>query len=459
MPNHGARRRTAETALLALFLAGQVALAGCAMFRKYDIAQIHQQSASRPGRNPVIVIHGLLGSKLRNGSTHESVWGRFVDAIKTSRQDDLALPIDSLPLTSNRDDLVPYALYESVAGVKFYGAMVEVLEQAGRYQLGDIDNPKPGDTLFVFTYDWRRDNVESAQRLGRAIHQIKARLRAPDTRFDLVAHSMGGFVALYYAMYGTEDVLSEGRQRPVPWAGAPDLGRVVLVGAPLRGTMAAFKLLNTGLSRSMPRDVVFTMPSLYQLLPDDGLTHFIDATGRPLDLDLYDAATWVQNGWSAVGQPGGTRPARKAAAPDAVDPQRSRFLQAALDRSRAFRESLHRDDGSEPPIPMHLFGSDCIPTLDKALVTETASGPVTQFSDEATPDRSARQMEELLMAPGDGTVTAASLTGSARFTSTFFVCESHGFLPANSAFQDNLFHVLFQTPDFPISTLRTTSGN
>lgn len=458
MPITGAPRRRTTLPILALLLGLTVPLSGCAMTRKYDLAQIHEQSAAQPERAPVIVIHGFLGSKLRNGSTHETVWGRFVDAITTSSQDDLALPIDRLPLNENRDHLVPYALYESVGGVKFYGAMMDVLERAGRYRLGDIDDPKPGDNLFVFTYDWRRDNVESAQRLGKAILQIKQRLGEPHLKFDLVAHSMGGYVALYYAMYGTQDVLSEGRRDPVPWTGAPDLGRIVLLGAPLRGTMAAFRLLNTGLSRSLPRDVVFTMPSLYQLLPDDGESHFIDANGRALDIDLYDAKSWVQYGWSAFGPLRRPRRALQANASGEPDPERVRFLQAALDRSRAFRSSLDRRDGSEPPIKVHVFGSDCIATLDKAVVTETASGPTTYFDDESTPDRSARQMEALLMSPGDGTVTAASLAGTGLFASPFFVCESHGMLPTNAGFQDNMFHLLFQPQDLPAAALTSAGG-
>ena len=475
MPHPGAGRSCARPALMLAVLLALLGLPGCALFRKYDMAQIHQESAARPGRNPVIVIHGFVGSKLRNGSTHESVWGHFVNAITRSKTDDLALPIDRLPITDNRDDLVPYALYEKVAGVKFYGAMLDALRTVGGYRVGDINNPAPDDTCFVYIYDWRRDNAESAAGLGRAILQIKARLHAPDLKFDIVAHSMGGLVALYYMKYGTEDVLSDGREHAVTWAGVRDLGRVVLVGAPLRGTMAAFRLLNTGLSRSMAPAEVFSMPSIYQLLPDDGRGHIVDPLGQPLDIDLYDADAWVRYGWSVFGGPraprrdvvvaADDRGARHDAAGGVIDVaadsgalQRKRFLVAALDRARAFRTALDRGTGEEPPVPVHVFGSDCIPTLDRAVLKEGPAGPVTLFDDEATPDRSARRMEALLRAPGDGTVTATSLLGLNAVASTFFICETHGLLPANRGFQDNLFYVLLHASSQSASAARSLSG-
>lgn len=435
-----------------------VALAGCAMSHRYDMTRIHEDSAARAVRNPVIVIHGFLGSKMRDERTHESAWGRFVDAITIPEHDDLALPIGAATLTANRDHLIPYALYESVAGIKFYGAMLDALRSVGGYQIGDLAAPGPGDNGFVYVYDWRRDNVESARRLGAAIRAAKERLGDPGLRFDIVAHSMGGFVALYYLMYGSEDVVSDGRPHPVTWAGAADLGRVILVGTPLGGTMASFRLLHTGFSRTMSPETVFTMPSVYQLLPGDGEPHFVGPEGEPLDLDLYDAATWERQGWSVFA---GTRDrTRRAARKESAGDDRAtqlRFLQAALDRARGFRAALQRPAAGEPPIPVYLFGSDCVPTLDKAVVRPTAAGPVLQFDDEGTPDRSARRVERLIMAPGDGTVTAASLVGAtagddpagaaaetSRFRSSFFVCETHGLLPANADFQDNLLHVLLQ---------------
>lgn len=456
-------RAAARAIVAALLVAG---LTGCALFRRYDMAQIHEASSASPERHPLIVIHGFVGSKLRNPATDESVWGSFANAITRSKTDDLSLPIDRPTLAEDRDALEPYALYETVAGVKFYGALMDSLRSVGGYQVGDLGDPRPGDNCFVFVYDWRRDNVESARSLARAMRAYKTRVHDDRLTFDIVAHSMGGLVALYELMYGDRDLPADGGLGPVPWAGTEDVHRLILLGTPLRGTMAAFRLLQNGMSRSMSPDVVFTMPSVYELLPQDGQRHFVDPAGRPVGLDLRDARVWRERGWSVFASRGRAAAVdSRDAPPDPLEEARMRFLQMALDRARLFRAALDAPGRDTPPIPVSVFGSDCVPTLDRALLRETSAGTQTLFDDEATPDRNARQMDRLLLAPGDGTVTARSLLGAdedaaeveggARFGSTFFVCETHGLLPANPAFQDNLFYVLLQGPPRAAAGART----
>lgn len=415
-------------------------LCGCLAFRRYDMARIHRDAAARP-RSPVIVLHGFLGSKLKNRHTHESVWGRVMNAIRHGHPDDLALPIDRLPLAENRDDLVPYAICDAVMGVKFYGAILDSLREVGGYHLGDIGNPQPGDTAFIFNYDWRRDNVESAIALGRAIRKIKARLQAPGMRFDIVAHSMGGLIAEYYLKYGAADVLDRPAEAAVTYAGAADMGRIVAIGTPHGGTMSAFRILNNGISRTLSPRELFSMPSLYQLLPAGERGHFLDMEGGSVAVDLYDARTWIRNRWSIWS------PRQEGIAP--VPPEAGRFLQASLDRARAFHTALDRDaPGGPPPVPIHLFGSDCVPTLDRVVVNPTPDGVQVLFNDGTAPYRNARELERLMLAPGDGTVTAESLTGPgtasppSAIASTFFFCATHGLLPANRGFQGNLFYVL-----------------
>ena len=476
-------RRFPRAAILPVTILSVGALASCAMLSKLNMVEIHRESALRQDRNPVIVIHGFIGSKLRNLQTHESVWGRFVDAIKRGKPDDLSLPIDLRPITENRDDLVAYDIYESVAGVEFYGGLLDSLRDIGGYRFGDINDPGPDDTAFVYYYDWRRCNVEAAIGLGRAIGRIQERMRAPGLRFDIVAHSMGGMVAQYYLKYGTEDVVSDGADHPVTYAGAPNLARVILLGVPSRGTMSAFRSLNTGFSRTMSPEVMFTMPSIYQLLPYDGRGHFVDPQGNPLDVDLYDASTWIRNGWSvfnpnhrfrhpeALGV-NGARPVRRSPRDD-PNARMRRYLQAALERARAFHAALEREGPEGAPVPVHIFGSDCVPTLDRAVLKRTPDGMLTMFDDEATPRRDLRQVEKVMMAPGDGTVTAGSLLAvtpasasaaegqperSPVFASTFIFCASHGLMPNSRSFQSNLFYVLFHTPQQPDPLPRASIG-
>jgi pimeloyl-ACP methyl ester carboxylesterase len=478
-PNPGRPRRLSRAASLFLAVLSAGALAGCAMFRKLDMVEIHQEWAARPQRNPVILIHGFIGSKLRNARTHEAVWGGIMNAFRRGRTDGLDLPIDSLDLSRNRDAIVPYALLESVAGVKVYGAILNALRDVGGYRQGDIEDPRPGDTLFIYTYDWRRDNVESAIGLGRAIQRIKERLHAPDLRFDIVAHSMGGLVAQYYIGYGTEDVIDRGGPYRMTWAGAPNVGRMILIGTPLRGTMSAFRTLNTGFSRTMSPAVVFTMPSMYQLLPSDGRVHIIDPQGDPVDIDLYDADDWVRNRWSVFHPHAGAArrlvPAAARRGPSgraSAEALMRRFLQRVLDRARDFHAALAADAPGESPIPIHLFGSDCVPTLDRAVLKPTSSGPVILFDDEKTPERALRRLARQTLVPGDGTVTTGSLLGidvgehgaadwspgSRTFASTSFFCESHGSLPREDRFHNNLFYVLFHSPERPAPVARASRG-
>ena len=67
--------------------------------------------------------------------------------------------------------------------------------------------------LYVFTYDWRQDNVKTVQKLDELIEQIRLDYKDPALRVDVIAHSMGGLVVRYYERYGTVDVLDGNSSR------------------------------------------------------------------------------------------------------------------------------------------------------------------------------------------------------------------------------------------------------
>ncbi len=453
---------------------------------KPDLGRIFPppRKTNQTGKPPIIIIPGITGSELVNQKTGEIVWPELFPKDKEA----LALPIASTNFAENVDDLTSTRVIESVQLIRFipeigvYGSLLQALENYGGYRRGEIDAPAPEghhDTYYLFAYDWRRDNVESARRLAKKIAAIKQRLNRPDLRFDIIAHSMGGLIARYFAMYGDRDVLDETRPQP-DWRGAEQINRMILFGTPNAGSMDALRSLIYGYSvteadkprvvlfRSLGRATIFTVPSVYQLLPHTGAAKFYDAILDPIEPDLYDIETWKRHGWSAafdaellarevksqvkrLGEAGG-----KAAAEKLIV-QRENYLRAVLKRAANFHRAL--DAGGAPPetLRLHLVGGDCEPTLAAALIVEVKGEPRTFFYPRKIPRGLRKQAFEKLFVPGDGRVTRQSLFGltldpesndaitramKQTPAHTLFGCEGHGDLPINPTMMDNLLTLL-----------------
>ncbi|MFN7927668.1 MAG: hypothetical protein U0Y68_06935 [Blastocatellia bacterium] len=455
-------------------------------------------ATARPtGKNPVIVIPGVLGSRLVNRVTGEVAWPKFTG----TSSDLLALPITSTKVEENRDNLVATEIIDRAKFFRFspeislYDSLLNALEQAGGYKHGNLDSPASDgdrDTYYVFAYDWRRDNVESAQLLLRKIQRLKQTLNRPDLRFDILAHSMGGLVARYAAMYGEQDVLAATNPQPT-WAGAQHFARLVMFGTPNSGSMDAFSTLLNGYSvlgtnwpqlrllDALNKEAVFTFAAIYQLLPHPGYARFYDEKLQPLTLDIFDAATWQKYGWSIAFERAFKADEFKAfekkrhklkrkktaeaenelaeleATRERILAAREPFLQAMLTRAAQWHRAL--DVVSTPPahLRFYLFGGDCEPTLEAAIVGTIKGEMTTLFRvSRALGKREVRrQAAELMFAPGDSRVTRRSLFGlhadglANNLTSILprpeqatFHCEAHGDLPLNPTVQNNLLTVL-----------------
>ena len=103
-----------------------------------------------------------------------------------------------------------------------------------------------------FSYDWRQDVRESGHRLCETIASLAA------TRVSIVAHSMGGLVALH--------CLAEGQ---------PKIRRIVFAGTPFAGSAEIFKDLVRGnpVGRNhalLSAEALFSFPAAWQLLPPAG---------------------------------------------------------------------------------------------------------------------------------------------------------------------------------------------
>lgn len=479
-------------ARLFLFITLQSALCtllvGCGARRTPNLARIFESARERRGKRPLIVIPGILGSQIINRRTGEVVW----PSVFRSDVDGLSLPTTP-NLEANSDGLEASKIVDVARLAKLapevyvYHYLLRALTDFGGYREGDWENPAEGgdrDTFYVFAYDWRRDNVESARLLARRVEALKQKLGRPDLRFNVVAHSMGGLVARYAAMYGDQDLAPEGVAPQPTWAGASFVDKIFMFGTPNAGSMEALSVLLEGYSvteglrrrvrllNKLSREDVMTAPSIYQLLPHSAQARFLDDNLRPLKIDLYDPEVWRRYKWSAANDPA----FRESYARGVVRGQESptkpgtlaeldAYFEAVLARARRFHEAL---DATQPaadtaPVKLFAFGGDCEETLAAVVVIrDERSGSwsaLTRPKSLKTDDGRKLSREEVVRAmyePGDGRVTRSSLLGlgsageraSALYDTPLplayaaFACDLHSDLQNNRTLQDNALTLL-----------------
>jgi hypothetical protein len=342
---------------------------------------------------PVVFVPGLLGSQLLRPDGTEA----WLNLGNTLGQHHLGLP-RRLPLGESRDDLRPGLMVGTdnvlprAFGFSEYADALSLLDSAG-FEPGVGHGPR----YAVFTYDWRRDIVESARCLGRRLESLAETMGDPDARFHLVGHSLGGLVVRYLLRYGGEE---PGEGSRVTWAGARHMASVLLVATPSAGAVPALAALlkgeRVGMSfTTLAPSVVSRMPSMYELLPPPGTRPLVDAAGDQLDHDLHDPATWERYGWGPFGP----------ATDDRLAAERA-FVKACLARARAFHAALARRPEGPCPVPVYAVGGDCLPTLARAVAGEGPPGQPPRF------EARSRHEQDRLYEPGDGRVTRASLLAS-----------------------------------------------
>jgi pimeloyl-ACP methyl ester carboxylesterase len=456
-----AARRLAGFAGLALLLAG------CAT--RPDLARLYEGLNGDPDQPPVIVIHGLMGSTLVEARSGRQYWPGSLGTLTFSNYRDLAQMSEE---NREGEGLVPGALFASVAGVDFYGEMLQALEKVGRFHPGVPGQAAGPDRrhYYVMLYDWRKDNLLAVRKLHALIEQIRLDYDDPDPRVDIIAHSNGGLIANYYLRYGPRDVLDD--EVPTTWdEGDKRIRRLVMLGTPVLGAATSLERLVHGTRmavRTVPVEVMVTFSTPFQALPHPLVRPVLGADGKPVDLDIYDIEVWKRNRWGVFSTEVMDRVRRSMATPDAGE--------AALATVQAtFAHNLRRGWQmhwalSAPPPPstteVAVFGGDCEPTPGRAVQLDEAQGSQLVFRPALVdpkplpgapnPPRSGIDFERLMYEPGDGLVTRSSQVGRppggdalrmARFhplpiAQTFFLCESHGRLTHNLYFQNNLLYFL-----------------
>ncbi len=451
-------------------------------------------SAQTTGKPPIIIIPGISGSELVNPATGKAVWF----SVRRDKDDDLRLPMTSPILSRNRDSLQPKDIIRAVEvlpilpDIEVYQTLIDALKERG-YTEATWNNPKATDVFYVFPYDWRRDNVETAQLLMQRMTAAKRRLRTPNLKFDILAHSMGGLVARYAAMYGSADLPRSGS--PVPtWAGAVHIDKLMMFGTPNEGAFSAFDTLLNGYPIIANRDLPFiddfrpedvmTNPSVFQLIPHQNSARFLDEKLKPMKINIYDVETWIKYGWGAIADPKflsklrdaqrlaitnkDIKPAKLGKKPSLDDRILARttyaqvrdYFVSALDRARRFHLAMDAT-GKTAPVQLFAYGGNCSPTLDAAvLIRDDKKGTWTTLVDAKdikTADGKQLNKDEVksaMFTPGDGSVTQRSLlsetelaTGGPEMTkiplaSSFFACGMHTKLFLEKPIQESFWSVL-----------------
>jgi len=254
--------------------------------------------ADQPLHAQVLVfLPAYEGSKLYDPDLAESgddppcVWGSL-EAIRSAKLY-LALrmpnPLQAGPMVS-------------AGPIDVYGDFI-----AGMTEQQDTPGFQPytqGADFFTFAYDWRQEIATvTAPLLGQAldnyarIHEEKTGIPAPDTKFILVGHSMGGLIARTFL---SENPQWADRIAAMYLVGAPNLGSVkaikTLVVGPggLKENATSFpasllNLLPSNVDANLTKLVAVTRPSLYELLPfDDPRWECVAADGSRVRISAQD---------------------------------------------------------------------------------------------------------------------------------------------------------------------------
>jgi pimeloyl-ACP methyl ester carboxylesterase len=457
-----------------------VGLTGCSTFpTSPDLGNLYNQLAQQedPDRNPVIVIPGILGSRLEDSLTGEVVWGAFgsgaVDPTSGDGARLLALPMTpDADLNKLQDAVVQAGALDRVV-LKFFGIPLElnayynILRSLGvggyrDQQLAESHAVDYGDrhfTCFQFDYDWRRDLVESAQALDRfikakevevqqEIHKRYGVERSP-VKFDLVAHSMGSLVARYYLRYGAANLPADGSLPPVTWEGAKHVDHLVVIGPPNAGSVETLITLTKGLNPSpllstYPAAVVGTMPSVYQLLPRSRHQPLLDVDGQPVT-DVFDPALWVKHGWGLADPSQDETLAHLL--PKIVDPAERRgialeHLRKTLSRAKHLTAAL--DVPAHPPDSTRLLlvAGDSMPTMSKAQIQP--DGKITII--EHAPGDGVVLRQSALMDEREEKKLGNRLDSPIGWSQVLFIFSDHLGMTKDPAFVDNILYFLLESP-------------
>ena len=313
---------------------------------------------------PVIIVPGIAGSVLMNGS--KELWPHTADLPGSytclgADDDLLQLSLQADGITDAHPTVTATDVVRTEATkcgllssdtIDGYDTTIKTFTAKG-YDEGKLDGTVvPGASLFVYPYDWRKGIDPAAANLLTTIDQVLAQTGA--SQVDIFAHSMGGLVAR--AVLSNPN--SDGKIRKLVTVGTPVLGAPKALGMLEYGSPCfvdpSFGVY-CGLNRQTLQAAVRNFPGVYTLLP----SRMYDSSGERAPLNIWwdrdqDTKTdgpQTYEGWSTIVK---------------NDPDRNRNLVVNAEAFHAVSDNLSPYD---PNVKYVAVIGDGVPTVDQIVET------------------------------------------------------------------------------------------
>ena len=434
-----------------------------------------------PYRNPVIIVHGFLGSNMLDKKSGKNVWGKFSGSDGYSISDEkmraLSIPmIIHKPLKDIKDETVPNGALNTVEinflGMTFkenaYQNLVDILHKGGYQPEGlPLDPGKSYNTLFQFSYDWRRDLQENAAKLQEYIIKKRKYLQKEyealygvknyDIQFDLIGHSMGGMVSRYFLRYGTAELPELNEKPNVTWAGSKYVDRLIILGTPNAGYLDTLLEMQKGTKMPpFPPALVSTWMTYYQMLPAPSTKSVVYKDNPNEAVDIFDFQTWVKMKWGLASPK--QEEVFKTLLPNVKNPVRRRLiafdhLKKCLIRAKRFIRAMNVPAVPPPDVKLYLVLGNAVKTTRRARVDrKTGELEVPENSEDG---------KTIGYGPGDGKVLATSAMydmragaktwvpffyGPIAWNSIIQLRAAHMGITTDPAFKDNVLFLLNSVP-------------
>lgn len=222
-----------------------------------------------PRKRPIILVPGIQGTKLfnTNQKDFQVIWSgvkkNFSNITKLALQRDGSSDAE-IEMIVERADV------ENLA----YSEIVNYLRSLG-YR------------VFIFGYDWRKSNMETAQKLENYVNKLKDKLNV--NSFNFLTHSMGCLVvSSYFKLLGNQDNINA------------VVNKAIFTVPPFLGSVESTFNLVAGKSRLFNssddfRKIARTFPSIYELLPVYKGAYTFENTSRQKQFDYADFDTYWQH--------------------------------------------------------------------------------------------------------------------------------------------------------------------